>query len=458
MHDNVHVTIIGGGLAGCEAAWQAAQRGCAVTLREMKPQRFSPAHRSEQLAELVCSNSLKAASLDNAAGLLKEELRRCGSLIMQQADRARVPAGGALAVDRDLFSRGITRALADHPAVRIVRQEVTELPAGGCVIVATGPLTSDAFAERLRELTGAELLFFHDAISPIIEADSIDHSRVFRASRYGKADPDYLNCPLTQEQYDAFVDALLAADKVPLRDYETLIPFEGCMPIEVMAERGRQTLAHGPMKPVGLVDPATGAQPYAAVQLRQENQAATLYNMVGFQTRLKWPEQRRVFSMLPGLERASFVRYGSLHRNTFIHAPQLLLQTLQLRQEPRIFFAGQITGVEGYCEATAMGLVAGMQAARYARGLNPVSPPPTSMIGGLLAYITGRHIREFQPMNANFGLLPELPGKTAKKDRKRRYAERALEDISAWISAVDADARRYGGQSAHTERNASVER
>lgn len=436
MNQENHITIIGGGLAGCEAAWQAARQGCRVTLYEMKPERFSPAHHSTQLAELVCSNSLKSNSSENAAGLLKHEMRLCGSLILQQADRVRVPAGAALAVDREKFSGAITAALETHPAITLVRQELLRIPDAGVVIVATGPLTSDGFAEHLKQFTGEKFLYFHDAISPIIEAGSLDAAKTFRASRYDKADPDYINCPLTQEQYYRFIDELLGAEKVALREFETLIPFEGCMPIEVMAARGRETLAHGPMKPVGLIDPATGRQPYAVVQLRLENQEATLYNLVGFQTRLKWPEQKRVFSMIPGLEQASFARYGSLHRNTFIHAPLLLLKTLQLKQQPRIFFAGQISGVEGYIESTAMGLVAGIQASRYLQGLNPVSPPATTMIGSLLRYITEPAVTAFQPMNANFGLLPAFEHRVSKKDRKRLLAERALSDITAWNSSV----------------------
>lgn len=433
------ITVIGAGLAGCEAAWQAALRGCTVTLREMKPQRFSPAHRSQHLCELVCSNSLKADGVENASGLLKQELRLCKSLLIEQADRTRVPAGGALAVDRERFARAVTEALAHHPAIRVVREEVCDVPDRGVVIVATGPLTSDAFAGKLQELVGSSFLYFHDAISPIVEAESIDRSRVFAASRYGKAGADYLNCPLTQDQYYRFVDALLAAEKVPLHEFETLIPFEGCMPIEVMAERGRETLAHGPLKPVGLIDPATGKQPYAVVQLRQENRDATLYSLVGCQTRLTWPEQRRVFALIPGLEHASFARFGSLHRNTFINAPKLLLKTLQLRDEPRIFFAGQITGVEGYCESMATGLVAGIQAARYVRGRGPLVPPPTTMIGALIAYITDPVVSDFQPMNANFGLLPALPGRVHRKDRKRLLVQRAISDIEHWMRRVDED-------------------
>ncbi|MCX8043974.1 MAG: methylenetetrahydrofolate--tRNA-(uracil(54)-C(5))-methyltransferase (FADH(2)-oxidizing) TrmFO [Desulfobacterota bacterium] len=439
MAPDMRLTVIGGGLAGCEAAWQAALRGCRVTLHEMRPERFSPAHRTPYLAELVCSNSLKAESIENASGLLKQELRLCGSLILAQADRMRVPAGGALAVDRERFARAVTEAVTHHPAITVVRGEVRDLPDQGVVIVATGPLTSDALAERLQELVGSRFLYFHDAISPIVEADSIDRTRMFAASRYDKAGPDYLNCPMTREQYYAFIEALLGAQKVPLREFETLIPFEGCMPIEVMAERGKETLAHGPLKPVGLIDPVTGEQPYAVVQLRQENQEATLYSLVGCQTRLTWSEQKRVFALIPGLEQATFARYGSLHRNTFINAPRLLLKTMQLKTQPRIFFAGQITGVEGYCESTAIGLVAGIQASRYVANKDPLVPPPSTMIGALLAFITESDDAHFQPMNANFGLLPKLSGRVFRNDRKRLLAQRALEDIAQWIGKTKTD-------------------
>lgn len=436
MKPDNEITIIGAGLAGCEAAWQAAQRGCTVTLYEMKPERFSSAHQSAGLAELVCSNSLKSNSLENASGLLKQELRCMGSLIMAHADRTAVPAGTALAVDREKFSAAVTEAVAAEPNITLVRKEITEIPPAGVVIVATGPLTSDVFAERLKQMTGENFLYFHDAISPIIEADSIDAAKVFKASRYDKGEADYINCPLDREQYYAFITALLTAEKVQLKDFETLVPYEGCMPVEVMAERGVETLAFGPMKPVGLVDPHTGLQPYAVLQLRQENAQATLYNMVGFQTRLKWPEQKRVFAMIPGLEHASFARYGSLHRNTYIHSPLLLHKTLQMKNYPRLFCAGQITGVEGYIESVAMGLVAGIQAGRYIRGFNPVSPPATTMVGSLLSYLTETKQINFQPMNANFGLLPAFPERVRKKDRKRLLAERSLRAIEEWKRGI----------------------
>jgi methylenetetrahydrofolate--tRNA-(uracil-5-)-methyltransferase len=429
------ITIIGGGLAGCEAAWQAAGRGCRVTLCEMKPQRFSPAHKSPGLAELVCSNSLKAEGLANASGVLKDELRMLDSLVIRHADACRVPAGAALAVDRDRFSCCITRALEQHPAISLVRGEVTQIPPEGIVIVASGPLTSDALARQLKPLLGEQFLFFHDAIAPIIEADSIDPEQTYRASRYDKGEADYINCPFTQDAYYTFIRELLAAEKVPLRGFETLVPFEGCMPVEVMAERGAETLAFGPMKPVGLINPRTGLQPYAVVQLRQENSAATLYNIVGFQTRLKWPEQKRVFGLIPGLEHAVFARYGSMHRNTYIHSPLLLSPSLQLKTDPRIFFAGQITGVEGYVESIAMGLLAGINAARLSAGLEPAVPPATTLTGALAAYVTDpANAKEFQPMNANFGILPALGVKARKADRKLLHAERALREMRQWES------------------------
>ncbi len=430
------IHIIGAGLAGCEAAWQAARGGCQVRLYEMKPQRFSPAHRSSQLAELVCSNSLKSDRLENASGVLKEEMRSVNSLILAAADAHRVPAGSALAVDRNAFSVYITETISTNKNITLIRQEVSKIPDQGIVIIATGPLTSEALSAHLREMIGHDFLYFHDAISPIIETDSIDLSRAFRAARYDKGAADYINCPLSQEEYYHFVHELLTAETVALQDFETLIPYEGCMPVEVMAARGIETLAFGPMKPVGLIDPRTGKQPYAVVQLRQENEQATLYNMVGFQTRLKWPEQKRVFSLIPGLENAVFARYGSLHRNTYIHSPSLLLKTLQLKSNPRIFFAGQITGVEGYVESAAMGLVAGIQASRFAKGHNPLTPPPTTMIGALLSYITSPFSINFQPMNANFGILPLLDPSVRKKQRKAKFAERSLQAIKEWQQYV----------------------
>ena len=430
------ITIIGGGLAGCEAAWQAASRGCRVRLYEMKPRRFSPAHTSPGLAELVCSNSLKAEGPAASSGVLKDELRMLGSLVLKHADASRVPAGAALAVDRGQFSSGITQAIEQHPHITLVRDEITEIPAEGIVIIATGPLTSDGFAESLKNVLGGQFLFFHDAIAPIVAADSIDPDKTYRASRYDKGEADYINCPLSQQEYYTFVRELLAAGKVPLREFETLTPFEGCMPVEVMAERGIETLAFGPMKPVGLLDPRTGRQPYGVVQLRQENREATLYNLVGFQTRLKWPEQKRVFGLIPGLEHAEFMRYGSMHRNTYMQSPQLLMPTLQLKSDPRIFFAGQITGVEGYVESIAMGLTAGMHAARYAEGLELKPLPATTLTGALAAYITNLETKDFQPMNANFGILPALGVKARKGNRKLLHGQRALRDLQQWIEEI----------------------
>ncbi|HTP64895.1 MAG TPA: methylenetetrahydrofolate--tRNA-(uracil(54)-C(5))-methyltransferase (FADH(2)-oxidizing) TrmFO [Geobacteraceae bacterium] len=430
------ITIIGGGLAGCEAAWQAARRGVPVTLHEMKPERFTPAHHLPGLAELVCSNSLRGESLENAVGLLKEELRRLGALFMAAADATRVPAGGALAVDREAFSAFITESIAGEPLIEVRRGEVTEIPRDGIIIVASGPLTSDALAERLRALTG-DHLYFYDAIAPIVTAESIDMDAVFRASRYGKGDgDDYLNCPLSEAQYRAFVTELLAADKVPYRDFEKAVHFEGCMPIEEMAARGAETLRFGPMKPVGLVDPATGAEPFAVVQLRLENRAATMYNLVGFQTRLTYPEQKRIFRMIPGLGNADFVRLGSMHRNTFINAPSLMLTTLQLKDDPRILFAGQITGVEGYSESAATGFLAGVSGARLAMGGVPPVPPPETALGALVGHITGTEARTFQPMNVNYGLFPELAGRVKKRERRGKLAERALMALDQWIDSL----------------------
>ena len=434
------ISIIGGGLAGCEAAWQAAGRGVAVTLYEMKPHHYSPAHQSPDLAELVCSNSFRGESLENAVGLLKNELRCLGSLFMAAADETRVPAGGAVAVDRDLFARVITEKIEQHPLITVVREEVTKLPSG-IVIIASGPLTSDLLAEELRPLVG-DNLYFYDAIAPIVTADSIDLSRIFRASRYGKGEgADYLNCPLELEEYERFVAELIAADKVAPRDFEKAIHFEGCMPVEELAGRGVETLRFGPMKPVGLTDPRTGREAHAVVQLRQENRQATLYNLVGFQTKMTYPEQRRIFRMLPGLEQAEFARLGSLHRNTFINAPTLLEPSQQVKGEPRLLFAGQITGVEGYVESAASGFLAGINAARLALTEPLLLPPPTTALGALVAHITSTESRHFQPMNVNYGLFPPLPGRVKKKERRAQLAQRAQADLQGWWGESRGDVR-----------------
>jgi methylenetetrahydrofolate--tRNA-(uracil-5-)-methyltransferase len=434
---DVPVTIIGGGLAGCEAAWQLLRRGHHVRLREMKPERFSPAHKSPHLAELVCSNSLRSASVENAVGLLKEEMRRMDSLLMAAADATAVPAGQALAVDRNAFSLFIEERLAAQPGLSIIHGEVTEIPAEGITIIASGPLTSDALARAIAARTGSEYLYFYDAISPIIKGESIDLSRVFTASRYGYGEADYLNCPMDRETYEAFWKELTEAEEVPLRAFEEIKCFEGCLPIEVIARRGIDTLAYGPMKPVGLIDPQTGGQPHAVVQLRREDRAGILYNIVGFQTKMTWPEQRRLFRMIPGLENAEFARYGSVHRNTFLNAPTLLTANLQLRSLPRLFFAGQITGVEGYVESTAMGLLAGLNASRYLSGREMIRPPRETALGALVGHINNADRKLFQPMNVTFGLFPPLPGRIRKKERGLCYARRALAALSSWQARLD---------------------
>lgn len=428
--------IIGGGLAGSEAAWQAARRGMRVTLYEMKPQRFSEAHVSPLLGELVCSNSLKSEALDAASGLLKEEMRRMGSLIIEAAEGSRVPAGSALAVDREVFAQLITEALEAREEIEIIREEVTAIPGQGVVIIATGPLTSPVLTEAIMALTHRRSLAFYDAISPIVTAESIDFTVAFKGSRYGKGGDDYINCPMNREEYYRFVEQLKRGEKVPLRAFEEAMSFEGCLPIEDLAERGDDTLAFGPMKPVGLVDPRAGERPFAVVQLRQENREGTLYNMVGFQTKLKYPAQDEVFRLIPGLEQVEFVRYGSLHRNTFIDAPRLLHGTLQIKSDPRIFFAGQITGVEGYMESTAMGLLAGINAVRSLKGQQITPPPPTTALGALVGHITNTYAREYQPMNINFGLLPPLRQRGGRREKRMRMAERALRDLEAWKEAI----------------------
>ena len=427
------VFIIGGGLAGSEAAWQLAKRGIKVTLYEMKPRRFSPAHRSPFLAELVCSNSLKSLELNTAHGLLKEEMRRFDSLIIQEAFASRVPAGSALAVDREEFSRRITERLMLLPELEIIREEVTEIPKESFVIIATGPLTTQPLMKEIARLTEKEYLHFYDATSPIVTAESIDFTKAFRASRYGKGAQDYLNCPMTKEEYYRFVQELLKAEKVPFKEFEKAVPYEGCMPIEDMAQRGIETLAFGPLRPTGLVDPRTGKRPYAVVQLRPENREGTLYNMVGFQTKLKYSEQDRVFRLIPGLEKAEFVRYGSMHLNTFIDAPRLLDKFLRLKKEERILFAGQITGIEGYVESAATGLLAGLNVARMMKRLPLIPPPPTTALGALINHVTNEYSPEYQPMGINFGLFPPL-GIVPKKKEERRLllVQRALRDLEIW--------------------------
>ena len=433
MRDDI--VIIGGGLAGSEAAWQAANRGARVTLYEMRPKEMTQAHKTGGLAELVCSNSLGSADVLNAPGILKEEMRRMNSLIIKVADEVRVPAGSALAVDREQFSFKITQALEGHPNIRIRREEVTEIPTDCLCIIATGPLTSDKLSQAIAQLTHSNHLYFYDAISPIVDAESINMDIAFRASRYDKGGDDYLNCPMEEATYNKFYDALLAAEKVHPKDFEKTPYFEACLPIEVMAERGRQTMQFGPLKPVGLEDPRTGVRPFAVVQLRTENVHRSCYNMVGFQTKLTYGEQKRVFRMIPGLEHAEFLRYGSLHRNTFINSPQLLRDTLQFKARGTLFFAGQLVGVEGYTDSAAMGGLAGINGARGLAGLPLVTPPPTTAHGCLLSYITTADPRHFQPMNTNFGLFPPLASPVRDKERKRQLiSQRALEDHAAWMT------------------------
>jgi len=444
MQEFPPVHIVGGGLAGSEAAWQLARAGVPAVLHEMRPVRGTDVHVSDGLAELVCSNSFRSDDpAYNAVGLLHEEMRRCGSLIIACADRTRVPAGAALAVDREAFSTAVTGALEGDPLIEIRREEITGLPPEewDSVIVATGPLTSPALSAALLALTGEESLAFFDAIAPIVHRDSIDFSKAWFQSRYDKGDgKDYINCPLDAAQYEAFIDALLAGDKTEFRAWEKDTPyFEGCLPIEVMAARGRDTLRFGPMKPVGLTDPRSGTRPHAVVQLRQDNALATLYNIVGFQTKLKYGEQTRIFRMIPGLEHAEFARLGGIHRNTFLNSPRLLDETMRLKAAPRLRFAGQITGVEGYVESAAMGLIAGRFAAAARRGEAAMPPPATTALGALLAHITGGGVADtFQPMNVNFGLFPEVTPEDGRRrikgrERKTALSERALADLGAWL-------------------------
>lgn len=431
--------VIGGGLAGTEAAWQAAERGIDTILYEMRPQKTTPAHVTSRLAELVCSNSLGSDLPDRASGLLKNELRRLNSLLMRAAEAAAVPAGGALAVDREKFADEIEQAIESHPHIRLVREEVIALPAEPC-IVATGPLTSPALSSAIMALTGKEYLYFYDALTPLIEADSINMEIAFRANRYGRgetADGDYINCPFDKEAYEHFVNALLSAERIILRDFENEDPrfFEGCLPVEQIAARGFQSLAFGPMRPVGIRDPRNGKRPYAVLQLRQDNIAGTLYNMVGFQTNLKWPEQKRVFRLIPGLEKAQFARLGQMHRNTFLNAPTLLRPTLQFHKRNDLFFAGQITGVEGYAGNIATGLLAGVNAANLLNSQPLWELPVTTMLGALCHYITHAEASTFQPMKANFDLVPALDAAPRdKQKRKQMYAERALHDLDQFLA------------------------
>jgi len=440
--------VIGGGLAGSEAAWQAAESGLEVTLYEMRPERMTPAHTSARLAELVCSNSLGSNLLDRAPGLLKEELRRLKSLILACADATAVPAGGALAVDREAFAQRVTDRLTAHPRITLRRQEVTAIPEGGPVVIATGPLTSPALAGQIAALTGSDHLYFYDAMAPIVTAESVDMTIAFRASRYERGEEeggDYVNCPMNQAEYERFVRELVSAETIPLHDFERQDPrfFEACLPVEVLARRGWQALAFGPLKPVGLIDPRTGRRPYAVVQLRQDNRAGTLYNLVGFQTNLRWSEQERVFRLIPGLEQAEFVRFGQMHRNTFLNSPVLLRPTMQFRKREDLFFAGQITGTEGYIGSVASGYVAGLNAARLVRGQPLLVFPPTTLIGALCGYISAAEPDEavgrdpFQPMKANFGLLPPLdPPVRNKRARYAAYAHRALADLERFVAGV----------------------
>jgi methylenetetrahydrofolate--tRNA-(uracil-5-)-methyltransferase len=428
------VIVIGAGLAGSEAAWQIAQKGINVDLFEMRPKVSTPAHHSENFAELVCSNSLRGAGLENAVGLMKEEMRQMSSLIMEAADATKVPAGGALAVDRQGFSEYITKKIRNHALIRIINEEVTEIPqTDDVVIIASGPLTSPLFSQEIAKLTGQEYLYFYDAAAPIVVKESLNMDKAYKASRYGKGDDDYINCPMNKEEYQVFWNELVNAEKTETKDFEKAIFFEGCMPVEEMASRGVDTLRYGPLKPVGLEHPVTGEKPYAVVQLRQDNYAASLYNIVGFQTHLKWPEQKRVFGLIPGLDTAEFVRYGVMHRNTFINSPTVLKPTLQMQKNANILFAGQMTGVEGYIESAACGLVAGINAAKIASGQEPVIYPADTAHGAMCQYITNADAKKFQPMNVNFGLLPPLEERIKdKKIKNRTISERALASLESF--------------------------
>lgn len=431
-----HVNVIGAGLAGSEAAWHIAKLGVPVKLYEMRPVKQTPVHHTGDFAELVCTNSLRSKRLTNAVGVLKEEMRRLDSIIMAAADETEVPAGGALAVDRHRFSRLVTERVKSLPLVEVIHEEVTDIP-DGITVVATGPLTSDALSEKIARLTGEDYLYFYDSVAPIIEADSINWDKVYFKSRYDRGEPAYINCPMTEEEFDRFYEALVTAERAVPKDFEKEIYFEGCMPVEVMAKRGRETLLFGPLKPVGLNHPETGEQPFAVVQLRQDNASKSLYNIVGFQTTLKWGEQKRVIRMIPGLENAQIVRYGVMHRNTFINSPKLLKPTYQYKDRETLFFAGQITGVEGYVESAAAGIVAGINAGRLALGLDPIVFPPETAIGSMAHYITSADPAHFQPMNANFGLFPPLEQKIKnKQERYEKLAERALTTIQNVVTKL----------------------
>lgn len=433
----MQINIIGGGLAGCEAAYQVAKRGIKVNLYDMKPEKLSPAHHSKKLCELVCSNSLKASRLESAAGMLKQEMRMLDSLLMKCADRTTVPAGGALAVDRELFSDMVNEEIKSNPLITVINEEVKEIP-DGVTIVASGPLTSEPMSETIKNMFG-DSLSFYDAAAPIVRFDTIDMNKAFFASRYGKGDgDDYINCPMNKEEYDRFYDELVSAQRAPVHDFDVMNPkvYEGCMPIEVMAQRGHDTIRFGPMKPVGLTDPTTGHRPWAVVQLRKENSAGVMYNLVGFQTNLKFPEQKRVFSMIPGLENAEFVRYGVMHRNTFINSPKVLSSDYSVKENKNLFFAGQITGVEGYMESASSGLIAGINASLRLLGKETVTLPPETMIGALSRYISDETVTKFQPMGANLGVLPELLNRPRdKKERAKAYSDRAFSALENFINA-----------------------
>jgi methylenetetrahydrofolate--tRNA-(uracil-5-)-methyltransferase len=441
METNKKLIIIGGGLAGSEAAWQAARLGCEVSLYEMRPYSYSPAHHSSLLAELVCSNSLRSDAVNSAVGLLKQEMRNLGSLIMESADETKVPAGKALAVDREKFAEFITKKIEQNENITIIRDEVRELPVpmpGSCItILATGPLTSKSMTDSLGKLTGKDHLAFYDAIAPIVDAESLDRDIIFQASRYEEGPGDYLNCPMDKEQYENFIAELAQAQKVPLKDFEKQKYFEGCLPVEIMLERGPETLRFGPMKPVGLIDPRTGKISHAVVQLRKENKEGTLYNMVGFQTKLTYGEQKRVFRLIPGMEQVEFSRLGSIHRNTFVCGPELLLPSLQLKKRSDLLLAGQITGVEGYVESTAIGLLAGINGARLLQGKNPIVPPPETALGSLITHLTAGDPKRFQPSNINFGLFPGLKQRMPKKFRGEKYAERAIKALTKWQAQMN---------------------